>query len=261
MRHHLLCTTLIAVFLGGCVSSPLGRKQLQLFPDAQLAEVGAAAYREIKQKTKTSTDTGARRLVTCVADHLTRQLGGGVAWEVTVFEDKTANAFALPGGKLGVNTGLLAVAKDQHQLATVISHEIAHVLARHANERVSTAYVTQAGLQLVETLSGSASPAKGELLGLLGVGAQFGILMPYGRAQESEADLVGLDLMANAGFDPRASIALWENMQQAGGRGPPEFLSTHPAPGTRIADLSARMPETLSRYEQARASGKQPRCG
>jgi predicted Zn-dependent protease len=179
---------------------------------------------------------------------------------VTLFEEPSPNAFALPGGKIGVHTGLLTVASNQSQLATVLGHEVAHVLAEHGNERISTAYATQTGLSVVESISGAPSPTKSQLLGLLGVGAQVGVLLPFGRAQEREADQLGLDLMARAGFDPTQSVALWRNMAKAGGGEPPEFMSTHPSHGTRIQDLEARMPGAVLLETGARERGRRPRC-
>ena len=152
------------------------------------------------------------------------------------------------------------MARNQDQLATVLGHEVAHVLAEHGNERVSTAFAAQAGVDLVGKISGSATPTQQQLLGLLGLGAQVGVLLPFSRAQESEADSLGLDLMARAGFDPRESIQLWKNMSDAGGGQPPEFLSTHPSHGTRIEDLTARMPDARVLSEQARAQGRRPAC-
>jgi predicted Zn-dependent protease len=196
-----------------------------------------------------------------VATAITREIqGGSAAWEVVVFEDKAANAFALPGGKIGVYTGLLQVAKTQDQLAAVIGHEVAHVTARHANERVSTAFAAQAGLNIVDAIYGGTSAGR-NAMALLGLGTQVGILMPFGRAQESEADLIGLDNMARAGFDPRESITLWQNMAKAGGGAPPEFLSTHPSHGTRVEDLNKRMPDAMRLYDAARVAGRKPRCG
>ena len=150
----------------------------------------------------------------CIADAITDELKLNTQWEVIVFQDNAINAFALPGGKIGVYTGLLEVTKNQHQLATVIAHEVAHVIAEHANARVSASYATGAGLKLVEVIAGAKTPGKERLVGLLGVGAQYGVLMPYGRGQESEADLLGLDYMAMAGFDPRESVLLWRNMSK-----------------------------------------------
>ena len=134
------------------------------------------------------------------------------------------------------------------------------MLAGHANERVSTQFVAQAGLSAVQVLSGGSSPAQQQLLGLLGVGAQLGVLLPFSRAQEREADLLGLDLMARAGFDPQQSVHLWQNMAAAGGGQPPEFLSTHPSHGTRIRDLRQRIPGAMLLMTGARQRGEQPRC-
>ncbi len=258
MIYHRIITACIVSLLVACQASPLGRQQLRLLPEDQVAQMGAAAYQQIKQKTPPINDPRAINYVNCVADAITRQVSQG-RWEVNVFEGKTANAFALPGGKIGVNTAMLNLVQNQDQLATVIGHEVAHVAAGHANERLSASYATQSGLELIRVLSGGGQGSQA-LVGLLGAGAQLGILLPYGRAQESEADLLGLDLMARAGFDPRASILLWQNMAQAGGGRPPEFLSTHPSGSTRSADLNARIPQALQLYEQARAGGARPNC-
>ena len=201
--------------------------------------------------------------VQCVATHILRAMPNTnpADWEITVFDAEQANAFALPGGKIGVYTGLLNVAENQNQLATVIGHEVAHVLANHSNERVSTSFVTQSGLQLIQVAAGgSGSATQKQLFGLLGLGAQVGVTLPFGRKQESEADLLGLDLMARAGFDPRQSVALWQNMSKAAGQRPPEFLSTHPSGERRISDLSARMDSALQLSLEARSAGRNPNC-
>jgi len=247
--------------VAACVTSPLGRSQLLLFPESQLATMGATAFAELREQTPVERSARTNTSVRCVADAIVAELPRSQRWEVVVFKDDAANAFALPGGKIGIYTGLLRVAKNQDQLATVVAHEIAHVLASHANERVSTSYAAQTGAQLASVLaSGGNTQAGQQLYGLLGLGAQVGILLPFSRAQESEADLMGLDLMAKAGFDPRQSVNLWENMANEGGARPPEFLSTHPSGTTRIRDLNARLRTALPTYEAAVAAGKRPRC-
>ncbi|HXG27363.1 MAG TPA: M48 family metallopeptidase [Nevskiales bacterium] len=251
---------LALALLTACATSPLGRKTLRFFPEGEMAQMGAAAFQETREKTPESKDGKQNAYVTCIAGALTREVPGDQAWEVVVFEDKAANAFALPGGKIGVYTGLLRVARSQDQLAAVIGHEIAHVTAQHANERVSTAFAAQAGLNIVDAIYGGTSAGQ-NAMALLGLGTQVGILLPFGRAQESEADLLGLDTMARAGFDPREAVTLWQNMAQAGGGAPPEFLSTHPSHDTRIEDLQKRMPEALKLYDAARVAGKKPKCG
>jgi len=206
-----------------------------------------------------STRAQIDQILTQAITNEVRMQGAPSSWEVEVFNDDSANAFALPGGKIGVHTGLLKVAVNQDQLATVIGHEVAHVLAGHSNERASTNLATQGALEALNVLSGPASPAKSRTLAVLGVGAQVGVLLPFSRAQESEADVLGLDLMARAGFDPRQGPALWENMARVGGS-PPELLSTHPSSATRIAALRQRVEIAMPLRKQARAKGKQPTC-
>jgi len=202
--------------------------------------------------------------VQCVADALVRALPPeqrqAENWQIRVFRDDSANAFALPGGYMGVNTGLLEVARNQDQLAAVIGHEITHVLARHANERVSTQTATQLGLSVLSSAAGLEGAGGQQVMGALGMGAQYGILMPFSRRHESEADTLGLRLMADAGFDPRASLALWENMSAQGGARPPAWLSSHPSHDQRTQDLQARMNDALARYERARQAGRTPDC-
>ena len=260
-RLYLIILPLLIVGLlsmNGCSKSPMGRRQLTMMPANQMDQMGVQAFENQKKNLPISRDPAANRMVRCVSDMLTKRVRGN--WEVVVFNEKSPNAFALPGGKIGVHTGLLKVAQNQHQLAAVIGHEIAHVLAQHSNERVSQQFAVQGSLALTEALAGVTTGTGQTLMGLLGVGAQYGILMPYGRSQESEADLIGLDLMADSGFDPRESVALWVNMGKTGGAKPPEFLSTHPSHGTRITDLRARMPSAVQKWNQAKAHGRNPSC-
>lgn len=259
MRLALLVA--VALSTATCATTPLGRRQLILVSDAQVAQMGATAFQEMQRKIPRSRSAKLNAYVECVARSITAEVREGsrpASWEVVVFDEDEVNAFALPGGKIGVYRGLLEVAQNQDQLATVIGHEIAHVLARHSAERVSTALATQTGLAVVGA-TGAVSP---QTLGLLGLGAQVGIELPFSRTQETESDMLGLDLMARAGFDPRASVELWQRMAKAGGgKKPPELLSTHPADSTRIENLRRRLPAAIELQEQARAQGKNPRCG
>ena len=250
-----------ALVLVSCATSPTGQTQLKLFPDSEITRMGISAYDEMKQKTPASRDKNATAYVNCVATAITREVPSRSKWEVTLFDDEAVNAFALPGGKIGVYTGLLKVANDQDQLAAVIGHEVAHVIADHGNARVSAAFAAQSGMQLAQVMAGTASPEKSQLLGLLGLGAQIGVLLPYGRGQESEADILGLQYMAKAGFNPMASILLWQNMGKKSGGQPPELLSTHPANQTRINDLKNAMPKAQQLFNQARSQDKIPQCG
>ncbi len=258
---YLSLATLAAalVALVACSTSPTGRRTLKLFPEDEMAQMGVQAYQQTKSNTKTSSNDRDNAYVACVSRKLTSLVGGD--WEVTLFEDDSANAFALPGGKIGVNTGLLKVAETPAQLAAVIGHEIAHVQAEHGNERVSTGYVAQAGLEIADAITGAYGVAnQRQIMSLLGLGAQVGVLLPFSRAQESEADILGQRLMARAGFDPRESVTLWQNMSRNGGSGTPEFLSTHPSGSTRIQELTRQFKTTVPLYEEARRAGKAPNC-
>lgn len=243
--------------LSACSSSPTGRSQLILFSDQDMSSLGAQSFEQMKSEQPISTDAKTNAYVHCVAKTITAHVpkqAGFDEWEVVVFDSDQVNAFALPGGKIGVYTGLLNVAVNQDQLATVIGHEIAHVLADHSNERLSQSQIANAGLQITNIALGS-SEYRDMTMAALGVGVQYGVLLPYGRTQESEADIVGLELMAKAGFDPKQSVALWQNMAKAsGGNTPPELLSTHPSHSTRIDDLSAKM-KTLPA-----SSASKPQC-
>lgn len=261
-NHRFVLAAMLTLLIGACAKSPTGRRQLHLFPDSEMSAMGAAAFTEMKSQTPLCKDPQVNNYVRCVADAVTRALKlseGPRSWEVVVFEDPQANAFALPGGKIGVYTGLLKVATTQDQLATVIGHEVAHVLAEHGNERMSTSFATEAGLQAAQIFAGSSENTQ-RALAVLGVGAQVGVLLPFSRAQESEADVLGLDLMARAGFDPAQSVSLWQNMARLSAGQPPEFLSTHPSHGSRIKDLSARVPGAQRIRGDAQRRGANPHC-
>lgn len=253
---HLPALAIVLLgILSGCA--------LPLASESEIDAQGDKEFQKIRAKTPASTDARKRAYVTCVANAVIRELEPpyrDMDWEIEVFDSDQINAFALPGGHVGIFTGIFKVAENQDQLATVIGHEVAHVLAGHSNERASTQLATQGAMEALSVLSGPASPGKSRVLAVLGVGAQVGVILPFSRAQESEADVMGLDLMASAGFDPRQGPALWENMSKLGGA-PPELLSTHPSSATRIAALRERVRISLPIFEKARATGKKPSCG
>lgn len=241
----------------GCGTSPTGRNQLLVFSPDELDAMGVQAFEQMRKDEPVETDPAINAYVKCVADAILAQVDDKkTSWEVVVFKNDTPNAFALPGGKMGVYTGMLKVAKNQDQLASVMGHEVGHVLAQHGNERISQQQLANVALAAAAG-SGYANAATMQALGL---GAQVGILLPYSRTHESEADIIGLDLMAKAGFDPRQSVQLWQNMQKAGGEAPPEFFSTHPASSTRIDNLLGNMAGALATYNAARAKGHKPEC-
>jgi len=247
----LACIATLA--LAACATSPTGRSQVMLVSEAQMAEMGAEAFNQMKSELTVSGDAATIRYVNCVAEAFIPIIEGGYAWELAVFENEAANAFALPGGKVGVFTGLLNVAENQHQLATVIGHEIAHVTARHSAARVSSQLATQLGVSVLARGTGM-DPQ------VIGMGANLLLTLPFSRADESEADLLGLDYMARAGFDPRQSVMLWRNMERVGGGGTSDFMSTHPSPQNRIQELERRMINATASYDSARAAGRRPDC-
>lgn len=250
---------LATCLLSACVTSPTGRSQLVFMPDAQINQMGLQAFDNMKKQKPISTSSKYNQLASCIAGAITQETGGN--WEIVVFEDASPNAFALPGNKIGVHTGMLTLVDNQDQLAAVIGHEIGHVLARHSNERASQEFAVSQGMGIIQAVSAPQTALGQTALGMLGIGAQYGILMPYSRTHESEADMIGVDLMAKAGFDPRQSINLWQKMEQASqGQQPLEFMSTHPSHATRIQDLEKHMPQAMGLFQQAQSQGKQPHC-
>ena len=243
-----------------------GRRQLTLIDDAKMDALGIAAFASLKKESKLSQDTELNEYVRCVAaeiiEVIPREYGPDDGrWEVLVLDDNTPNAFALPGGKIGVHVGMLDVATSPGQLAAVLGHEVSHVLLRHGNERMSQSILADAAVNTASVAAGAAAPEYQELIvGGLGVGAQFGVLLPFSRKHESEADEVGQVFMARAGFYPAEAITLWQAMAQAGGKGPAQWQSTHPSDETRIQRLRANLPKAMREYEKARAAGKNPNC-
>lgn len=246
LRYSRLSAALLAASLTlfACSNSPTGRPQVLLFSGGDMSRLGAQSFEELKKQEKINNDPKINQYVQCVANAISARLAPNSdfsAWEVVVFDSEQVNAFALPGGKVGVYRGLLNVAKNQDQLATVIGHEIGHVIARHSNERLSRSQLADAGLQLSNTVLRGSEYQSIAMAGL-GLGVQYGVLMPYNRAQESESDIIGLRLMSEAGFDPKQSIELWKSMAKAsGGNQPPELLSTHPSHATRIEELQKQI--------------------
>ncbi len=241
--------------LTACAVSPTGRKQLAFMPDAQMISMGVQSFEQMKTETPKVTDAAINNYVQCIADAIISQpevQQYSSSWEVVVFDEDSVNAFALPGSKIGVYKGLLKVAETPDQVAAVMGHEVGHVLAEHGNERVSQNLAVGQTLTLLEGwMSANNSAYRQQAMSLLGLGSQVGILLPFSRAHESEADEIGQTLMAKAGFDPRESVTLWQNMGKGGGKAPPEFMSTHPSHDTRIEQLRAGLAEAMPVYNAA----------
>ena len=235
-----------------CDTVPVtGRSQLMLLPEGTEVEMGLTAYREVLSKGKVSADSTLHAQVTRVGRRIAEATGKNYQWEFRVLEDKQANAFCLPGGKVAVYTGILPLTQDDAGLAAVLGHEVSHAIARHGGERVSQGLLVQTGLAATQVALARNDPRMVQsVTSLLGAGAAVGLLLPWSRAQESEADHLGLVYMAKAGYHPSAARDLWVRMAQAErsqGR-PLEFLSTHPAPETRIRQIEGWIPEALQYY-------------
>lgn len=257
-----LVLLLLGVFVVACSRVPLtNRKQVNLLPESQMIAMSFAAYGDFLNQNNVMEESDARtRMVkrcgekiknaveTYLADNNQSKRVEGFEWEFNLVNDELVNAWAMPGGKVVVYTGLLDVAQDEAGLAVVMGHEIAHAIARHGNERMSQQLLIQAGGVTLTVLTDE-QPALARDLFLLsyGIGSGLGSLA-FSRSHESESDKMGLVFMAMAGYDPQEAPKFWERMSGSGGPEPPEFMSTHPNHDTRVADLEAYMPEAMKYY-------------
>jgi len=251
-----------ALALLACQTNPYtGRSQLMVIPASQEMAMGAQAYQQVLHDPKTPQSHDPRevepvkrvaaRIIDAAKKSKYADMANKFEWEVTVIkDDKTMNAFALPGGKIAVYTGIFPVAKNEAGLAAILGHEVTHALARHGGERMSQGLAAQVGVAALSV--GAASQGYDPQMAALAGGllANYGFILPYSRQHESEADHIGLLLAAQAGYDPHEAVHVWERMEQTSKGQPPEFLSTHPGHGTRIKQLEEWMPEALSYYHQ-----------
>ena len=266
-RAPLLWMLLLCVLLGGCQTNPYtDRSQFLLMPSGYMNEMGAAQYGETLQDPKVILSKDPReiepvkrvaaRIIEAAKRSKYAEAAKSFDWEVTVIkDDNTKNAWALPGGKIAVYTGIFPMAKTEAGLAAIMGHEVVHALAQHGGERMSQGLMAQVGMSAAAILLATQgdNPALSQLgMQAMGLGLQAGVLLPFSRMHESEADYIGVLLAADAGYDPREAVRIWERMAAASGGGaPPEFLSTHPANETRIANLNKWMPEALAIYQHA----------
>ena len=223
--------------------------------------LGFQSYREVLSQARVVASGPEHDMVVRVASRLeptTGEAARNFDWEVSVVQSSEVNAFCLPGGKIVVYTGILPVAGNEAALATVLGHEMAHATSRHGAQRVFEQNLTQTAMTgIAISMSDMDYDKQRAVMGALGAGAQFGVLMPFSRKHESEADEIGLHYMARAAYDPRESIQFWQRMEKAGRAQPPEFLSTHPSHGTRIQQLEAEMPKALEEYNNSAEAEKQ----
>jgi predicted Zn-dependent protease len=257
-------TPLLLIVLGACATSPTGRHTLALVSEndaiAASKEAYAATMSDLRKEGKLVTDARITRRVDAITGRLVAQAimyrpeTANWDWSVQVIDEpETVNAWCMAGGRMAVYTGLLQkVDPTDDELAQVMGHEISHALANHTAERMSVALATSAGLAVAGAVAGEDRSAA---IGAVALAAQLAIELPNSRAAESEADRIGIELAAKAGYNPNAAISLWQKMEKAGGGGPPQFLSTHPAPGNRQQALAALAPQMMPFYEQARGGG------
>lgn len=256
--RRLLAVSCVLFAVVGCATAPeTGRRQVLLIDSAQEAQLGLQAFQQIKQDTPVSRDRQANAQLQSVGRRVASVVNIPHAdWEFVLFESDEPNAFALPGGKIGINTGILPITQTEAGLATVIAHEIAHVTARHGAERMSQDLLVQVGGTALSAALGSRSPVTRDLaMQAYGIGTEVGVMLPYSRTQEYEADRVGLLYMARAGFDPTEAVGFWERFQaenRDSGTRTPEFLSTHPLDDARIAQIRRFLPQAIAEYEAAR---------
>jgi len=236
------------------VNPETGRKSRVGMSTSQEAALGLQSYQQVLAQSQAVPSGPELETVKRVASRLaaaTGQAGANFQWQVSLIRDDKVNAFCLPGGKIVVYTGILPVAQNEAALATVLGHEMAHATSRHGSQRVFEQNLAQTAMTgLAVSLSDMDPDKQRAVMGALGAGAQYGVLMPFGRKQESEADEIGLTYMARAGYDPQESIRFWKRMESASGSQPPEFLSTHPSHGTRIQQLESWMPKAMEEYSR-----------
>jgi predicted Zn-dependent protease len=256
-RWPLTLVTASLIVVACATISETGERRFLLTTPSQEAQMGFTAFNDLKQSMKISNDAAAIAQVERVANRLIPHVNvPNAQWEVVVFDDATPNAFALPGGKIGVHTGILPITQTDAGLAAVMGHELAHITLRHGGQRVSRQLAVQLGMTALDiglaTSQENYPQYRPQILAGLGVGTSIGIVLPFSRDNEYEADRIGMRYMARAGYNPREAVELWKRMKaysdQHGGK-PPEFLSTHPADSNRIAQLEHYLPEAMAMYQ------------
>lgn len=252
-------SSVLLLILIACATAPItGRRQLNFIGEGQEMQLGMSEFEKVKQTTPINRDPQINDLVQRVGRKIAAAANEDLPnaqWEFVVFDSDQPNAFCLPGGKVGIFTAILPITKDEAGLATVIGHEVAHAAARHGAERMSQALAAQTGGQLLGVALSTADPRVQSLVSLAyPIGTQLGVLLPYGRKQESEADRIGLTYMARAGYDPEAAIGFWQRFSSynegKGRKGGPAFLRTHPVDEVRIRQIQEWLPEAKAGYRQ-----------
>ena len=265
----LLFLIFIIVLIISCSTVPItGRKTFNLIPESQMNAMSFSQYDEFLKTNKLSSNTTQTRMVKKVgykiqkaveqyfADNGMSDKLTGYEWEFNLVESNDVNAWCMPGGKVVVYTGILPVTKDEAGLAVVMGHEIAHAIAGHGSERMSQGMLAQlGGMALSKALEEKPAETQQIWMTAFGLGAQFGVMLPFSRLHENEADHLGLIFMAMAGYDPATAVEFWERMStMKGGQSPPEFMSTHPSDANRISNMKKLLPEAMNYYNKPAGS-------
>ena len=256
----ILIVLATVTLISGCSTVPItGRKQLNLVSDTQLIPQSAASYDQVIQEGPLSTNTQQTEMIQRVGARISAavdryfdeqgrpEIVKGFEWEFNLIEEDVPNAWCMPGGKVAFYTGILPFTQNETGVAVVMGHEVAHAIARHSNERVSHQMVQQGGGYLASWFSKD-TDYHDAIMMTYGLGSQYVAVLPFSRAHESEADHMGLIFMAMAGYNPEAAVGFWQRMGAAGGKKPPEFMSTHPSDSTRVQHLRELMPEAMKYY-------------
>jgi predicted Zn-dependent protease len=262
MRKLLLLCVCLSVALVGCATDSREHKAGSPIDDDAMAGIGATAFDQLKLKGQLSADYDSQSFLRCVADNLIAELPAedqAVRWEMLVFEDAGADAYALPGGKIGVHREMLALVSNESQLAALIAHELGHLGERHSAQQLAGEFSTESAVAAVQTFRGDQSPALSRsAYALLGLGNRVGMPRPYSREHEAQADAAALNLMARAGYTPTAAPQLWRTLAEQPGSVP--WLATHPDPDRHVEALEASLDAAVIEFENARANGRQPIC-
>jgi predicted Zn-dependent protease len=262
IKNILIVLFFIAVLLNGCSTVPLtGRRQVSFVPESEMVSMGLTNYQTFMKENPPSKDLKNAAVVKEVGNNIAQAVTKyftennlqdrlqGYQWEFNLVDEDVANAWCMPGGKVVVYKGILPITVDNNGLAVVMSHEIAHAVARHGNERMSQELLVQfGGMALSEAVSQKPQETQNIFMTAYGAGSQLGVMLPFSREHELEADKLGLIFMAMAGYNPESAVAFWERMEAAGGAKPPEFLSTHPSDANRVNKIKAALPEAMKYY-------------
>jgi predicted Zn-dependent protease len=270
MKIKSLFTIFSALLFLSCATVPLtGRKQVALLPESQLMNMGVTSYNQFlsENKVMNASSSNDAQMIQRVGNNIAKAVEAylseqglskrveGYKWEFNLVNDATVNAWCMPGGKVVFYSGILPICQDEEGIAVVMGHEIAHAIARHGNERMSQGLLAQAGgVGLEIYMADHSEETKSLLRTAYGVGAQVGVMLPFSRKHESEADHLGLMFSAMAGYNPQVAPAFWERMNALSSTRPPEFLSTHPHPEKRSSNLKKWMPEAMEFYNASKSN-------